>query len=102
LAPASDCGDYVVGVGDPLKGFAVSVVIVEEAVDGGLKVDDGSEDAALQPSETGGRAWAAITTSSFSSPASSRPPLGCSATGTEPLTPSSTTMSSSLRPCVWA
>ena len=49
LVPASDCGDDFVGVGDPLEGFAVSVVVVEEAVDGGLKVDDGSEDAALQP-----------------------------------------------------
>ena len=49
MVPASDCGDNFVGVGDPLEGFAVSVVVVEEAVDGGLKVDDGSEDAALQP-----------------------------------------------------
>jgi hypothetical protein len=32
-----------------LEGFAVSVVVVEDAVDGGLKVDDGSEGAALQP-----------------------------------------------------
>jgi hypothetical protein len=41
--------DNFVGVADPLEGFAVSAVVVEEAVDGGLKVDDGSEDAALQP-----------------------------------------------------
>ena len=27
----------------------MSVVVVEEAVNGGLKVDDGSEDVALQP-----------------------------------------------------
>jgi hypothetical protein len=41
LVPASHCGDNLVRVGDPLEGFAVSVVIVEKAVDGGLKVDDG-------------------------------------------------------------
>jgi hypothetical protein len=30
-----------------LEGFAVRVVVVEEAIEGGLQVDDGSEDAAL-------------------------------------------------------
>jgi hypothetical protein len=45
LVPASDCGDNSVRVGDPLEG---SVVVVEDAVDDGLKVDDGSEDAAPQ------------------------------------------------------
>jgi len=49
LVPASDCCNDFIGVGDPSDGFAVSVVLVEEAVDDGLKVDDGSEDAALQP-----------------------------------------------------
>ena len=44
LVPATDCGDNFDEVGDPLKGFAVSVVFVEEAVDGGLKVDDGRGD----------------------------------------------------------
>jgi hypothetical protein len=48
LVPVSDCGDNFVRVGDPLEGSAVSVVVVEETVDGSLKVDDGSEDAALQ------------------------------------------------------
>ena len=43
LVPASYCGDSFVGVGDPLEGFAVSVVVVEEAVDGGLKLDDASK-----------------------------------------------------------
>jgi hypothetical protein len=43
LVPASDCSDDLVRIGDPLEGFAVSIVVVEEAVDGGLKVDDGSE-----------------------------------------------------------
>ena len=32
-----------------MKGFGLFVVLVEEAVDGGLKVDDRAEDAALQP-----------------------------------------------------
>jgi hypothetical protein len=48
VVPASDCGDNFVGVGDRLEGFAVSVVVVEQTVDSGLEVDDGSEDAALQ------------------------------------------------------
>ena len=47
--PASDGGDDFVGVGGPGEGFRVGVVLGEEAVDGGLEVDDGAEDAALQP-----------------------------------------------------
>jgi hypothetical protein len=47
--PAPDGGDDFVGIGDPLEGFGLSVVVVEEAVNGGLKVDDGAEDAALDP-----------------------------------------------------
>ena len=31
------------------KGFGLLVVLGDEAVDGGLQVDDGAEDAALQP-----------------------------------------------------
>ena len=31
-----------------VKGFGLSIVFFEEAVDGGLEVDDRSEDAALQ------------------------------------------------------
>ena len=41
VGTASDGGDNSVRVGDQLEGFAVSVVVVEETVDGGLKVDDG-------------------------------------------------------------
>ena len=48
LVPASDCSDDLVRVSDSLEGFAVSIVVVEEAVDGGLKVDDGSEAATFQ------------------------------------------------------
>ena len=47
--PAPDGGDDFVGIGDPLEGFGLSVVVVEEAVDGGLKIDDRTEDATLQP-----------------------------------------------------
>src|SRR5271165_1038056 len=46
--PAPDGGDDFVGIGDPLEGLGVCVVIVEEAVDRGLEVGDGSEDAALE------------------------------------------------------
>ena len=46
--PASDGGDDFVGIGGPCEGFGLGVVLVEEAVDGGLKVGDGAEDAALQ------------------------------------------------------
>jgi hypothetical protein len=46
--PASDGGDDFVGIGDPMEGFGLSVVIDQEAIDGFLKVGDGSEDAALE------------------------------------------------------
>ena len=46
--PASDGGDDFVGIGDPLEGFGMGVVIVEEAIDRGLKVGHGSEDAAFE------------------------------------------------------
>ena len=46
--PAPDGFDDFVGVGDPLEGLRLGVVIVEEAVDGGLEVGDGSEHATLE------------------------------------------------------
>ena len=46
LMPSSDGGDDFIGVGYPSEGFGAGVVIVEEAVDGRLKVDDRLEDAA--------------------------------------------------------
>jgi hypothetical protein len=46
--PASDCGDALVGIGEPLEGFRVRGVIAEEAIDRGLEVGDGSEDASLK------------------------------------------------------
>jgi hypothetical protein len=48
LMPSCDGGDDFIGVGYPSEGFGVGFVIVEEAVDGRLKVDDRSEDAALE------------------------------------------------------
>jgi hypothetical protein len=48
LAPAPDGWDDFVGIGEPLKGLRVGVVIIKEAVDSGLEVGDGSEDAALE------------------------------------------------------
>ena len=38
------------GIGGPDEGLAIGIVFLDEAIDGGLKVDDGAEDAALQPS----------------------------------------------------
>jgi hypothetical protein len=46
--PSCDGGDDFIGVGYPSEGFGVGFVIVEEAVDGRLKVVDRSEDAALE------------------------------------------------------
>ena len=46
--PALDGGDDFVGIGGPDEGLGVVVVLGEEAVDGGLQVDDGVEDAALE------------------------------------------------------
>src|SRR3546814_10860201 len=50
LMPASDGGDDGVGIGGPGEGLGFGVVLAHEAVDGGLEVDDGVEDAALEPS----------------------------------------------------
>jgi hypothetical protein len=47
LVPAFDGGDDFVGVGGPDEGLGHLVGLLDEAVDGGLKVDDGAEDAAL-------------------------------------------------------
>ena len=47
--PARHGGDDFVGVDSPVEGLGLLIVHVEEAVDGGLQVGDGSEYAALQP-----------------------------------------------------
>ena len=48
MVPSSDGGDDFVGVCGPCEGLRFGVGLGEEAVDGGLEVDDGAEDAAFQ------------------------------------------------------
>ena len=47
--PAPDGGDDFVGVRGPGEGLGLLIVLFEEAVDRGLQLGDGSEDAALEP-----------------------------------------------------
>ena len=49
LVPSPDGCDDGVGIGGPGEGAGFCVVLVDEAVDGGLEVDDGVEDAAPEP-----------------------------------------------------
>jgi len=50
LEPSASCGDDVIGIGLPAEWFGVlGIVFTHEAVDGGLKIDDGMEDAVLEP-----------------------------------------------------
>ena len=53
--PSFDGGDDFVGIGRPCEGLRVCVGLSHEAVDGGLEIDDGVEDTALQstPAELG-------------------------------------------------
>src|SRR5436305_11478385 len=48
--PTSDGGDDFIGVGDPFEGFGMEVVVIEESIDGGLRVSHRSEDAAFETS----------------------------------------------------
>jgi hypothetical protein len=48
--PAFDGRDDFVGIGGPCEGLWALVGLSDEAVDGGLKVDDGSENAAPEAS----------------------------------------------------
>ena len=50
--PSPDGCDDFVWISEPLEGFGIGVVVIEEAVDSGLKIDDGTEDAALQTALT--------------------------------------------------
>jgi hypothetical protein len=45
LVPAPDGGDDFVGIGCPNERLGLLIVLIEEAVDRGLKVSDGSKDA---------------------------------------------------------
>ena len=46
--PPLDGGDDFVGIGGPCEGLWILVVLGEEAIDCGLEVDDGVENAAFQ------------------------------------------------------
>lgn len=50
LVPTFDGCDDLVGIGGPGEGLGLLVVLDEEAVDGGLKVNNGMKDAAFQTS----------------------------------------------------
>ena len=43
--PASDGSDDFVGVCDPMEGLRLGIVILEEAVDGGLEVGEHAADS---------------------------------------------------------
>jgi len=46
LFPAFDSGEDAVGICGPDEGFRFGIGFQDEAVDGGLEIVDGSEDAA--------------------------------------------------------
>jgi hypothetical protein len=46
--PAFDGGGDFGWIGDPLEGFRIGVVVFEKPVDGGLEIDDRTEDAMLE------------------------------------------------------
>ena len=48
--PTSDSGDDLLGIGLPDERARLLIVLGYEAIDGGLQVDDGVEDAILQAS----------------------------------------------------
>jgi hypothetical protein len=49
LFPAADFFDDGIGVGGPDEGFGIGIGFLQEAVDGGLEIDDAFEDAAFEP-----------------------------------------------------
>jgi hypothetical protein len=59
LAPSIDGSDDFVGIGGPDKGLGRMIGLGDEAVDGGLELDEGSEDATLEasPRELGEKAF---------------------------------------------
>jgi hypothetical protein len=50
LVPSFDGGDDLVGIGGPCEGLGVFVGLGDEAIDGGLQVDEGVKDTALEAS----------------------------------------------------
>ncbi len=59
MLPTLDSGEYAFGIGGPDEGLGIGVGLCKEAVDGGLQVGDGPEDAALEapPGELGEEAF---------------------------------------------
>ncbi len=49
LAPAPDGGDDFIGIGDAGEGRGFLIALFEESIDGGPRIDDRSEEAALEP-----------------------------------------------------
>ena len=49
MVPSFDGGDDFVGVGRPDEGLGIAIDLFDEAVDGGLEIDDGAEDTAFEP-----------------------------------------------------
>lgn len=45
---SSDSGDDLIWIGTPGEGSGLLIMLLGEAVDGSLKVDDGVEDAVLE------------------------------------------------------
>jgi hypothetical protein len=48
LVPASDGADDFVRISGPSEGLRLDIVFDDEAIDGGLQIDDRDEDNALQ------------------------------------------------------
>jgi hypothetical protein len=48
LVPASDGGDDFVGIGGPHEGLGVVIGFLKETVDGGLEINDRSENPRLR------------------------------------------------------
>jgi hypothetical protein len=48
LVPASDGGDDFVGIGSPHEGLGVVIGFLKETVDGGLEINDRSENPAFE------------------------------------------------------
>ena len=49
MFPAADFFDDGIGVGGPDEWFGIGIGLLQEAVDGGLEIDDAFEDAAFEP-----------------------------------------------------
>jgi hypothetical protein len=93
LVPTGSGGDDLVGIGGPGEGLWLLVVIEDEAIDGGLEIDDALEDAALQAPlgedgeetldgvEPAGRSWREVEGPTRMTPGNDR--LG--SVGKEPL-----------------